>query len=238
MRGATCARKLLLRECPYFNPRSPCGERRRQRFHARLQFYFNPRSPCGERPCTNQGNRSRTLFQSTLPLRGATVHQGEFRIRFLISIHAPLAGSDPCYSGKTRNQKISIHAPLAGSDVNDFRERRIGSDFNPRSPCGERLFDSGNPAARCNFNPRSPCGERPGSGGSYSNDMLFQSTLPLRGATRSDVYVKTMVPISIHAPLAGSDFLIPEILLPVVDFNPRSPCGERPAPVPAENREH
>ena len=33
---------------------------------------------------------------------------------------------------------ISIHAPLAGSDLAELAQADMDSDFNPRSPCGER----------------------------------------------------------------------------------------------------
>ena len=56
---------------------------------------------------------------------------------------------------------ISIHAPHAGSDqVLNFHLSHL-LNFNPRSPCGERLDYAAkilNPSD--NFNPRSPCGER------------------------------------------------------------------------------
>ena len=38
--------------------------------------------------------RDTIKFQSTLPLRGATLHAVEGSVRFHISIHTPLAGSD------------------------------------------------------------------------------------------------------------------------------------------------
>ncbi len=38
--------------------------------------------------------------------------------------------------------------------------------------------------------------------------------------------------ISIHAPRAGSDYLVQWIGFEIRDFNPRSPCGER-LPIPA-----
>ena len=34
---------------PYFNPRSPCGERRLYCRFLQAVWNFNPRSPCGER---------------------------------------------------------------------------------------------------------------------------------------------------------------------------------------------
>ena len=55
-----------------FNPRSPCGERRRTKTPPRCEPYFNPRSPCGERRAS--------------ALDGAGGH--------VISIHAPRVGSD------------------------------------------------------------------------------------------------------------------------------------------------
>ena len=152
------------------------------------------------RPCTASS------FQSTLPLRGATTwptstshrtpdfnprspcgerHEAKKRQldQWLISIHAPLAGSDCSNVHSPRSSAISIHAPLAGSDVSNFQV----------------VIEHG----------------------------LFQSTLPLRGATSLDKLDATLTEISIHAPLAGSDAPIHPPVFCSRDFNPRSPCGER-----------
>ena len=77
VRGATVPRGRPVICCGYFNPRSPCGERRRQRRAAGGEGDFNPRSPCGER------------------------HVNHFLAAFavLISIHAPRAGSDEARAG-------------------------------------------------------------------------------------------------------------------------------------------
>ena len=56
----------------HFNPRSPCGERRRHGGDHGGHRNFNPRSPCGERPAPYSGALWKRAFQSTLPLRGAT----------------------------------------------------------------------------------------------------------------------------------------------------------------------
>ena len=56
--------------------------------------YFNPRSPCGERPTLHSTRTRPARFQSTLPMRGATCWPGVSRYRGVISIHAPHAGSD------------------------------------------------------------------------------------------------------------------------------------------------
>ena len=79
------------------------------------------------------------IFQSTRPVRGATVGRPRQEPADAISIHAPRAGRDRL-------------APA----------RRAGRGyFNPRAPCGARLrlcwplyfFPA-------NFNPRAPCGAR------------------------------------------------------------------------------
>ena len=101
---------------------------------------------------------------------------------------------------------ISIHAPRVGSD-------------HPRSPTSVPFQ---------NFNPRSPCGERPRVRKTVFPKSLFQSTLPVWGATRisSSVFLR-MGCISIHAPRVGSDLRFDVCFSLEVDFNPRSPCGER-----------
>ena len=73
MRGATFMHGSSDMKDTHFNPRSPCGERQGlwECFH--LSRYFNPRSPCGERHFCSSIIRSISEFQSTLPMRGATL---------------------------------------------------------------------------------------------------------------------------------------------------------------------
>ena len=79
-----------------------------------------------------------------------------------------------------------------------------------------------------NFNPRSPCGERLSDTGMETPSTVFQSTLPVRGATTPMIRPFAPSSISIHAPRAGSDRLCGSWSRRLCDFNPRSPCGERP----------
>ena len=80
---------------------------------------------------------------------------------------------------------ISIHAPLAGCDKMGIIVLTItDTDFNPRTPCGVRRTEARYPARQ----------------------RQFQSTHPLRGATRAAQPLLQMLSISIHAPLAGCDF--------------------------------
>ena len=132
----------LLYSCanPYFNPRSPHGERRfvdaqkaadkvisihaprtgsdesHQEFRRNCE-HFNPRSPHGERHKFSNQADIRRQFQSTLPARGAT-------------------------AAARRGIPQSFY-------------------FNPRSPHGERQTAPQTcTSASRNFNPRSPHGER------------------------------------------------------------------------------
>ena len=169
-----------------FNPRSPCGERPGFRInwgasdeisiHApragsdvpcsdvkRAFADFNPRSPCGERHEYKEIMKDSLEFQSTLPVRGATEYVGEMDGEKDISIHAPRAGSD---------------------NVRNVHSAHFLQNFNPRSPCGERLF------LLCPFSglliisihaPRA--GSDAGIVDNVSFKRSFQSTLPVRGAT-------------------------------------------------------
>ena len=56
----------------------------------------------------------------------------------------------------------------------------------------------------------------------------FQSTLPVWGATFIRQICAVAGIISIHAPRVGSDKFLSSIAPVFFNFNPRSPCGERP----------
>ena len=191
--------------------------------------YFNPRSPCGERQERAIGSLTFLSFQPTLPVRGATSSVDHYTINNAISTHAPRAGSDPFRprprphsryfnprspcgerlaepeaqraealfqptlpvrgaTGRTVRHvciaRFQPTLPVRGATADFNSMIGIPNDFNPRSPCGERPSCFLPSIGMTNFNPRSPCGERPM--GQYYGFAYLQ------------------------------------------DFNPRSPCGERP----------
>ena len=174
--------------------------------HDCKQTDFNPRSPYGERPKATSNRTNDEEFQSTLPLRGATGAGTKIRIVGVISIHAPLTGSDQIhFLAVFQPLVISIHAPLTGSDRSTWRLCSKHPNFNPRSPYGERrraitwvhtitLFQSTLPLRGATHVHRSA-----------QRSREFQSTLPLRGATDWKEMLKKGFEISIHAPLTGSD---------------------------------
>ena len=81
----------------------------------------------------------RGKFQSTLPVRGATV---PLSARHLSATY--FNPRSPCgerLSWPARDidvVRISIHAPRAGSDIDGHGDLSTTPHFNPRSPCGER----------------------------------------------------------------------------------------------------
>ena len=95
----------------------------------------------------------------------------------------PLRGATGQSGTLLPQSRISIHAPLAGRDILCVVRIKADGYFNPRAPCGAR---------------RPCCATARGY-------WVFQSTRPLRGATRS-------APASYPTPF---------------NFNPRAPCGAR-----------
>ena len=78
--------------------------------------------------------------------------------------------------------------------------------FNPRSPCGERPFGLSLPSYSLMISIHAPrAGSDAGSDLDKRMTEIFQSTLPVRGATLVIQLVYTTLRISIHAPRAGSD---------------------------------
>ena len=80
-----------------------------------------------------------TLFQSTRPVRGATPPRYYDKLYDVISIHAPRAGRDDPQGHIAARVGISIHAPRAGRDSGRGLLHVQLYDFNPRAPCGARL---------------------------------------------------------------------------------------------------
>ena len=187
--------------------------------------HFNPRSPHGERQRLDDSCIQRRAFQPTLPARGATVNI--IRLFQIVS--------------------ISTHAPRTGSDVSGVTVLDdVPSDFNPRSPHGERLHCSPSTGGLIYFNPRSPHGERrkqtssacpfgtfqptlPARGATGRCTLLllrgeFQPTLPARGATLVAEYKEAPTPISTHAPRTGSDGFIVGTIAYIDEFQPTLPA--------------
>ena len=148
----------------------------------------------------------------------------------LISIHAPRTGSDRCRAVRKVGYLISIHAPRTGSDELGRHQQSIQRVyFNPRSPHGERPATDG----RCttiakHFNPRSPHGERRRRNMAVRAYPEFQSTLPARGATViGNAERKIQSAFQSTLPARGATTFPQSPRTSTINFNPRSPHGER-----------
>ena len=145
-----------------FNPRTPCGVRLIRLFPAASTPPFQSTHPLRGATLYQCNNAWPHMgFQSTHPLRGATDGAPTSAVAGSFQSTHPLRGATPGTRAWRRCCRISIHAPLAGCDLVQLQ---------------------------CNLRIR-----------------LFQSTHPLRGATPC-LHISTFTgEISIHAPLAGCD---------------------------------
>ena len=78
------------------------------------------------------------------------------------------------------------------------------------------------------FNPRSPCGERRVLADFIIKPAVFQSTLSLRRATLEMVMERLEALFQSTLSLRRATDVPERRRQDVQDFNPRSPCGERP----------
>ena len=147
--------------------------------------HFNPRSPGGERLTTLTLVPASVVFQSTLPGWGATRADRRRPVaQDPISIHAPRMGSDLFRHPFFPSIYISIHAPRVGSDRSRSFWGSSQSAFQSTLPGWGATDASEASTARCsNFNPRSPGGERQADKPRKVWRERFQSTLPGWGAT-------------------------------------------------------
>ena len=228
VRGAT--RTQSVRRCCKcnFNPRTPCGVRRcRSRPTRRSRRTFQSTHPVRGATRSRAEDQAGQEISIHAPRAGCDVVLQRHRQPLRISIHAPRAGCDVVLQRHRQPLRISIHAPRAGCDVRSDAYARSHQDFNPRTPCGVRLDPARISCFCANFNPRTPCGVRPHQSttahkmGDFNprtpcgvrlivskvdtGGEPFQSTYPVRGATRNTCNRLQGVRISIHVPRAGCD---------------------------------
>ncbi len=189
VRGATSDLCLRTWRVTGFNPRAPCGARPvlfvLWSEFASLVSIHAPRA--GRDKVDSAVIANLPMFQSTRPVRGATVVARLAAVPVAVSIHAPRAGRDGVVLCKARKpHAVSIHAPRAGRDVvaRDLLGPRLGQFQSTRPVRGATTtmtrvnptkdeFQSTRPVrgATCrpcgmcrqrpSFNPRAPCGARP-----------------------------------------------------------------------------
>ena len=149
---------------------------------------FNPRSPHGERHSSEIACIDLCKgFQPTLPARGATWTRwaaystaGNFNPR---SPHGERRAAD---DQRVAAVGISTHAPRTGSDIPANGNRENLFHFNPRSPHGERRGRNADVDGQGHFNPRSPHGERRAQGVEQVNHLVISTHAPRTGSDKAD----------------------------------------------------
>ena len=125
---------------------------------------------------------------------------------------------------------ISIHALLAESDALGVHDRGCYRHFYPRSPCGERRARSRRPPSSKTISihallaesDRNTYGVRRFPMAISIHALLAESDIRFAGATSAPYKFLSTLSLRRATTVAGS------CRNGVIDFYPRSPCGERP----------
>ena len=166
LRSATRGRKNSFLPC-WFQSTHSLRSATKSAFKIFLVFVrFNPRTPCGVRQCSRSTSNREIKFQSTHSLRSATLpefsHIEELKsfnprtpcgVRLWRRRHCyalpefqsthSLRSATDTRPRPSRLYKVSIHALLAECDGANFHVAEAERCFNPRTPCGVRLFPEG-----------------------------------------------------------------------------------------------
>ena len=140
-----------------------------------------------------------------------------------------MRGATALDKSENKERAISIHAPRAGRDRGQARRDHHNIHFNPRAPCGARHDLRAGQGPRSEISIHAPRAGRDASSRLVSVFFIkFQSTRPVRGATRSPCgqgrhsrYFKPRAP-------CGARLSTVPLTKSLVYFNPRAPCGARP----------
>ena len=192
---------------PYFYPRSPCGERRLIILITTMGDTFL--STLSLRRATHMPavHVQLSIFLSTLSLRRATQRADSRRgyDAFLSTLslrRATAAALVPRPPVKLFLSTLSLRR-ATGVPVVFFG---YNSNFYPRSPCGERLWQADHSQNYAyNFYPRSPCGERLTPAYMLQGLQYFYPRSPCGERLCIVGELEIYQHISIHALLAESD---------------------------------
>ena len=236
-----------------FNPRAPCGARRSQpvkmltpydvSIHApragrdsqggrkpAAPTRFNPRAPCGARHSNRMYPSKSASFQSTRPVRGATLPPSRNSRRSTVSIHAPRAGRDSSLSiSRSIASAFQSTRPVRGATRHACAASNCACCFNPRAPCGARQLNCTHGKAGPHVSIHAPrAGRDPMSWRAVAAAVMFQSTRPVRGATRARRGRGCLEQgFQSTRPVRGATDEERSGHGANVRFNPRAPCGAR-----------
>ena len=171
---------------------------------------------------------TKSAFQSTHPLRGATNFPFSLSVIAGVSIHAPPARCDRLRKNFIILLTVSIHAPPARCDLILPSLLAPKKCFNPRTPCEVRLklfiinyllllVSIHAPPARCDM---------VGTDDIFCTPVVSIHAPPAR-CDKNTLNRSFPIWVSIHAPPARCDLIECNEVDRVNCFNPRTPCEVR-----------
>ena len=123
-------------------------------------------------------------FQSTLPVWGATRISVVHFVPRAFQSTLPVWGATNTIVAEVKEQVFQSTLPVWGATFGQVPTGHHQADFNPRSPCGERpRWRTGLPPPRQISIHAPRVGSDAGGAGSRQRGGIFQSTLPVWGAT-------------------------------------------------------
>ena len=131
---------------------------------------------------------------------------------------------------------ISTHAPRTGSDANVLAHIYAYVLFQPTLPARGATAWHIALTGSSDFNPRSPHGERQCRKRRIHAMSVISTHAPRTGSDSLRPAPRLCLAISTHAPRTGSDDANKMVSAPFPHFNPRSPHGERQTQQRAEQR--
>ncbi len=172
----------------------------------KCHLYFNPRSPCGERLDLRGIKIGKYIFQSTLPVRGATaiilIPVGTEEFQSTLPVRGATIQQFPANAAR----KFQSTLPVRGATITRFQNISNPIKFQSTLPVRGATKSIMEIATLASISIHAPrAGSDPRAAKKRPLRGRFQSTLPVRGATAA----------------AGWNCAVE------ADFNPRSPCGER-----------
>ena len=145
------------------------------------------------------------LFQSTLPMQGATKQDWRIAHNAFQSTLPMQGATRAALEALNFVQLFQSTLPMQGATYYNRLNQRRNTYFNPRSQCRERLTQEVLRVFGYTFQSTLPMQGATGLNARRPSDDIFQSTLPMQGATLTSPLMEQYTFISIHAPNAGSD---------------------------------
>ena len=145
--------------------------------------YFNSHAPCGARRIATSSDFSRTGFQLTRPLRGATSTNSTVTNDTTFQLTRPLRGATTFVAGIVPSFEFQLTRPLRGATTSNARKQTIAGISTHTPLAGRDLWQSLLGSNDQHFNSHAPCGARQSAAGIPRRAFAFQLTRPLRGAT-------------------------------------------------------